>query len=216
MKIKYILPFLIIQAAVICNAGLLQPMLWGINKGQSEVNLYGGVMNFKSSQNYQGTNMDFGGSGASFGMQGLMYLSPYLAAGTDISYADNGQGKSAQINGKIYNGEAEHATGLFYVKIQPMPQSPLRIYFPFGAGLDILKEYLSQEDGDKQKDNSTGLALMFGLGMEVETGPYSFVGIEGRYIYTNYFGGNAFGAKHVFAPALLFKAGMRFDGDIFR
>ena len=200
----------------VCSfASIFEPMAYGINAGQSEINIMGGVSYFKSTQDYLGSKIDFGGSGAAFGMTALRYITPYLAAGVDVNYTDNGKGGSVIISGNKYNGQAEHGSGMFYAKAQLTPQSPLRLYVPVGIGVAFLKTYLLQSGAESQTDNSAGISLMFGLGLEVETGPYSFIGVEGRYTYNNYFGGNAFGVKDVFYPSILFKAGMRFDGDIF-
>ncbi len=216
MKInKYIFTFLFLSLAPLAYAGLLGPMLYGINAGQSELNILGGASYFSPDGNFAGETLQIGGSGAVLGMTAAQYITPHFALGAEVTYSDNGKGSALISGGKKYYGSAEHTTAMFYAKAQLMPQSPLRLYLPVGVGVDYLKTWAGESNTKGTNDSSAGLALMFGIGAELEVNPYTFIGVEYRYNYNNYFGGNAFGVKEAFYPALLFKAGMRFDGDIF-
>lgn len=214
-KPKYLLSVSFLLCSLAANAGVFAPLAYGINAGQSEMNISGGASYFKPQGSYNGTDLDFGGSGAAFSLTALRYVNPHLAVGVDAQYADNGKGGGVNIGADRYNGQAERGSGLFYAKWQLTPQSPLRLYVPVGIGVDYLKTYLLENGKQIDQDSSAGIALMFGLGLEVETGPYSFIGIEGRYTYNNYLGGNDFDVHNTFYPSILFKAGMRFEGDIF-
>lgn len=212
---KYIFAFLFLSAAPLVNAGLLGPMLYGINAGQSELNIMGGVSYFSPEGAFAGEALEMGGSGAVLGMTAVQYITPHFALGAEVTYSDNGKGAALISGGKKYYGSAEHTTAMFYAKAQFMPQSPLRLYIPIGIGADYLKTWAGESNTKGTDDRSAGIALMFGIGAELEVNPYTFIGVEYRYNYNNYFGGNEFGVKEAFYPALLFKAGMRFDGDIF-
>lgn len=212
---NYIFAFLFLSLTPLLNAGLLGPMVYGINAGQSELNVMGGVSYFSPTGNYLNKDLDIGGSGAILGLTAARYVTPYFALGAEVTYSDNGKGEAMFSGGKKYYGSAEHTTALFYAKAQLMPQSPLRLYIPVGIGADYLNAWAGENNTKGDSDRSAGIALMFGIGAELEVNPYTFVGMEYRYNYNNYFGGNAFDVKEDFYPSILFKAGMRFNGDIF-
>lgn len=212
---NYLFTFLLLTLAPLLNAGPFGSMLYGINAGQSELNIMGGVSYFSPSGNFAGESLEFGGSGAVLGLNAAQYVTPNFAIGTEITYSDNGKGSAMISGGKKYYGNAEHTTALLYAKAQLMPQSPLRLYIPVGIGADFVKTWAAENNTNGTDDRSAGIALMFGIGAEAEVNPYTFIGFEYRYNYNNYFGGNAFDIKEAFYPTLLFKAGMRFNGDIF-
>lgn len=187
-----------------------------VRGGQNEINLYGGVSVSDTSKNILGADMDIGGSGFSLGFTALAYLNPYIAAGIDLSYTDNNYGNSIKYNSINYSVRSEHIAPMFTVKLQLLPRSPVRLYIPLGVGVDFARLTLKQSDlVESTSDSSAGIALMAGVGVEVELSENTFAGVEGRYMYSDFFGRGSYDISHTGVTNILFKVGLRFDNDGF-
>lgn len=181
-----------------------------------ELSLYGGVSASKSEADIFDQTLDFGGSGAVLGVTALGYVTPQIALGVDISYADNGSGTSVKHLLGDYTLATQHIVPMFFAKIHLLPaQGRFRLYIPLGIGVDITSADLEINEVKDSSRTQTGLALAGGLGAEVVFNNGSFAGIEGRYNYANYFGDKFDGISDCGVINILFKVGVRFDGDAF-
>ncbi len=181
-----------------------------------ELSLYGGVSASRSKTDMFDQSLDFGGSGAVLGVTALGYVTPQIALGVDISYADNGSGTSVKYLLGDYTLATQHIVPMFFAKIHLLPaQGRFRLYIPLGIGVDVTNADLKINEVKESSRTQAGLALAGGLGAEVMFNNGSFVGIEGRYNYANYFGDKFDGVSNCGVINILFKVGVRFDGEAF-
>jgi hypothetical protein len=184
-----------------------------INRGQSEFNVHGGIAVSTKDKDLMGSTLEYGGSGYIMGVNGGIYVLERILVGIDFSYSDNGYGNIKDIGGIKYKASTEHLAPMFYVKAQPLPDSPVRLYVPLGIGVDFTKVTVAEQGAGSSSSASGGLMLMGGIGMEVEVSRNTFAGIEARYTYSDYFGRDTAGVSNIGAFNILFKVGMRFDSS---
>ncbi|MDR0953154.1 MAG: outer membrane beta-barrel protein [Elusimicrobiota bacterium] len=187
-----------------------------IEAGQGEVAVIGGISISDTTGNYEDASVKYGGSGYILGLNMLMYPSKYIGLGLDVSYADNGNGDSFKLSDVSSSLATQHITPMFFAKLQPMANLPFRLYIPLGIGFDFMTVSLQQDNVDeKETDTTAGLALMAGLGFEVDVAPDAFIGAEARYIYTDLFSRNKYSIKSADNFVIAFRAGVRFTPDNF-
>lgn len=165
--------------------------VWG---GQSTANLYVGVGSAlgKSGMEIDGQNLSWGNVGGELGLSYLYFASPYLALGADIHYAGFAGTQTVEdVPGwwHWHTLETDFETNTLHVmgigRLTINPDSPVRLYLPFGAGVAFSEgkmrykwddhEYYSAESYD------TSLSWYAGVGLEFETGNNWAWSIEARY-----------------------------------
>jgi hypothetical protein len=198
-----------------CAAGFCQGAY--VYKGLGELSLYGGISVSNKDKPVQGVNLEYGGSGYNTGLTALIYFTDHIAAGVDFFYADNRYGKTENIGGNNYKAATEHVTPMLTFKGQLFPDSRFRVYLPLGIGADVMRVSVVENGNTKNPDtdSSVGLAFMAGLGAEIDLAPGSFAGIEARYNYSDFFGRSGSSLSGAGVYNILFKVGIRFQGDIF-
>jgi len=183
-----------------------------IYKGQSELSVYPGI----SVSNTKRDGIAYGGSGYVLGLTALAYATERIGLGLDISYADNGYGGRHDIPGGWIEAGIYRVTPMFAFKGQLMPSSKFRPYIPLGLGADWVEVYGRKNGAPSENiDSAVGIAFMGGLGFEVDVAPDAFIGLEGRYVYSNFLGGGPAGLRDSNVFNILFKVGARFSADYF-
>ena len=169
-------------------------MAQGIESGQSVVDFYLGAGSAlqKSGMEVDGQNLSWGKVGADAGISYLYFSSPYLGIGADIHYAGfQGSESFEDVPGRwhwhTFDTDFEmstlHVMGIGRINLNP--DSPVRIYLPFGAGIALSKgsmKYIWDNYEIYQAENyDSSFSWYAGIGVEFETNNGFAWGIEARY-----------------------------------
>ena len=166
----------------------------GIESGQSMVSLYGGLGSAmeKSDMEIDGKRFAWGNVGAELGLSYLYFPSSYLGLGVDLHYAGfQGSDTLEDVPGWWYwhTFESDFEMHTFQImgagRLNINPQSSVRLYVPFGAGVVFAQGRMDYKwDGYceyTQTDTNTSLGWYAGIGIEFDTNERFAFGLEARY-----------------------------------
>ena len=179
--------------AVLCSAQ-------GIEDGQGVLSLYGSLGSAleKSTIEVGGENLSWGNIGAEAGLSYLYFPTAFLGLGFDIHMADfQGTQTVEDVRGRWFwhtlesDFEMQTLQLMAAGRINLNPQSAVRLYVPFGAGLTLSSgtmKYTWDEEFDLGKESATDASWggYVGLGLEFDQGGRYSWGIEARYNVFDY------------------------------
>ena len=131
------------------------------------------------------SRVNWGTLGAEVGLSYYYILTPHVGVGTDVSYGDY-DGTNLTWS---FTNTADDSTKLFNAMLAARftanPAKPVRVYFPFGAGLVAARQNLSihyHGTNYEKKKTDASLGYFIGVGMEFNFGRSAWaLGLESRY-----------------------------------
>ena len=172
----------------------------GIEDGDGMVSLYGGLGSAleKSMIEVDGENLSWGNFGAEVGLSYLYFPTSYLGLGLDVHLANfKGTQMVEDVRGRWFWHTLESDFDMQTLqlmgagRINLNPQSPVRLYIPFGAGLTLSNgtmKYTWDEEFDLGEESVTDASWggYVGLGLEFDQGTNYSWSIEARYNVFDY------------------------------
>ena len=167
----------------------------GIEDGQSMFSLYGGLGTAlqKSGLEVDGENLSWGNIGGEVGISYFWFPQAHVGIGADLRLASF-QGSeifNRDVPGRwhwhTFESDMElHTLQLMGAgRINVNPSSPVRLYFPFGAGLVLTEGEISYtwdaQKIDSESDLGTSFGWYAGIGLEFDSSDHLSWGLEARY-----------------------------------
>ncbi len=167
----------------------------GIYSGQSLVTVYGGVGTAleKSGMELDGKRISWGNIGGEMGLSYLYFPTPFLGLGVDVHYAGfQGSDTLEYLEGRHHWHTFEtdfemHTLQLMAAgRVNLNPNSYVRFYIPFGAGLVLSEGEIKYRWDDypcetEDYDYDASFGWYAGLGVEFPAGDSRSWGLEARY-----------------------------------
>ncbi len=167
----------------------------GIESGQSMISLYGGLGAAlqKSGLEADRENLSWGNIGGEVGLSYFWFPDAHLGFGADLNLAGF---QGSEIFHRDVPGwrhwhtfESDMEMNMLNLmaagRLNVNPDSPIRLYFPFGAGIVFTEGEIRYMWDGKEIDNESELGTSFGwyagIGLEFDQSDHLAWGIEARY-----------------------------------
>lgn len=204
----------------------------GIESGNQLVSGYlgGGVPLQESGIEVNGTDLDWGNGGVSYGISYFVFPSAYFGIGAEISgsnFNDSEYYDAHYVQGHFFEESVETSMNLYNVMLafrtNLNPQSSVRFYIPFGAGLTSAEGKVKTETSlgnFNMSGRTNSFGYFVGVGLEADLGQSNWMlGGEMRYNGFTFDTGKVSGdgyevrngsKEHYSYLSFLFKVGYKF------